>query len=508
MLTGTTLALPPTLKMAKFVALFKLATMRARFQFPILAATIETGHLAIPMLPSLMYRPVDAFAEVSTWADEVIVLHHPETDAEKGQTLEERTEHMRNTLGLRELVVAKQAKQFHLVFSGRPEEKHMVTLLVYAAHAVSDASTEMLTLRKQLAFVGEYAQAPYPLPELHPLHPAQLAWGEEVERLPPALHDLLGVEITAFSMEKAQNTSGKIMRGHSLRLDEGREPGTGLCATHHTSVVLSEADTASVYRAAKSKGWSMTQVVDAARHMAYIEMRRAYLEEKHDTPIRETLHTNFLMPRDGRPLFVDKYKTDEFAGNATLGFVTILPLREPYFVPAAKERQTYFWRKKRNLSQVRVLCKVTAALAERYADADGEVRDAMEGITPLLMVGGLFSPEYPPNDLAPEGFSSVGILERHLPREYPLPGHAVPIRVTDWFVGLTMSRHMFSLQFSFHVWSFEGRMHLSVIHTDRFSVAYTEHFLHTIKDTLLLFAEAYDPEAPPPEGFWENCACM
>lgn len=508
MITGTTLALPSTLDRKTFLELFTLACMRARFDFPILAVTIETGHLVIPMLPCLVYEPVTSFEQIERWAEQTIVVHEPKTDAERAQTIEERTEAVRKELGMTVLKVEECAKATHLVLSGRPDETNRVSVLVHCAHSISDAHTEMLVVRKELAYVNECLQAPFPLPRTHELHPSQLPWGEEVERLPPTLHELYGSDVTAFEPEKGIKTSGKIMSGHSLRLDEGREAGVGPCDTHHTTVLLSKEETDSVYRASKAQGWTVTLSVDAARHMAYIEMRRAYLEKWRMQPIPETLQTNFLMPVDGRQRFVEPYKGKEFAGNGTSGFVTTMPVMEPYYVPASVERYTRFWRAKKDLSQVRVFCKLAKTLGGMYREAELDWQDRIDGITPLLMMGGLFSPEYPPQDLAPEGFSSVGVLERLLPAEHPVAGHDEPIRVTDWFVGLTMSKHRFSLNFSFHIWTFLGQMHLSVIHSDHFSQEYVLRFLDTIKSTLLLFAEVYDPNSPSAKESGEGCHVM
>lgn len=504
MITGTLLQIPHTLDPEKFIDLFTLACIHLRFRFPILAVTIELGLLPIPILPSLVYHTTD-YAGIEAWANEAVVVHRPSTAEEKLQSIEERAEIVRSQLTLQPLDVARCAKVTHLVLSGNGDQ---VAVLVYSAHAISDAHTELLVLRKELELINELVQAPYPLPRTHALHPAQLAWGEEVSRLPPCLHELYGVDIAAFEPAKGLATSGKLLRGYALSLDTGREHGDGLCPTHHTLVVLSPEESRSVYRAAKSQGWTVTHAVDAARHMAYMEMRRDYLEENRGKPIRETLHTNFLMPVDGRRRFVGPFAGKEFAGNATSGFVTIMPLHEPDFVPADVERKTYFWRKTRDLNQVQVFCKVADKLVHMYREADKEFIDTVEGITPLLMMGNLLSPDYPPHDLAPEGFSSVGILERILPNEHKLAGHAAPIRVLDWFVGLTMTRHIFSLQFSMHMWSFREQTHLSVIHSSHFSQAYTKKFLDFIKSTLLLFAEAYDPEAQTPPHLLDSCTCM
>lgn len=504
MITGTLLRLPTGLDPDRFVELLRVATMQLRFDLPILATTIELGRIPIPMLPSLVYRATD-YAGVEAWAKKAFFVHSPQNDEEKQQSLEERTELIRKRLALEQLDVQKCAKVTHVVLTGRSNE---VAVLVYCAHAISDAKTELLVVRKAFEYIDAYLQEPNPLPESHPLHPSQLPWGEEVARLPPCLHELYGIEIDAFNREKATEHANKIMRAHSLRLDEGRPPNEGLCNTNHTTVTLSEEESSSLYRAVKSKGWTVTQAVDAARHMAYVEMRRGYLEKKRKEPIPEALHTNFLMPMDGRTYFKGEWQGKEFAGNATSGFVTILPLRDPYFTPADAERRYYFWRKTRDLDQVRVFCKVTDKLAHMYREASEQLIEATAGMTPLLMVGKVMSPEYPPADLAPEGFSSVGVLERTLPNEFPLKGYNEPIHITEWFVGLTMSRHIFSLQFSMHVWSFRGKVHLSVIHTDHFSQEYTRKFLEVIKTTLLLFAEAYDPLAPQPSHFIDRCVCM
>ncbi|WFD41744.1 hypothetical protein MPSI1_000380 [Malassezia psittaci] len=482
----------------------RLSLARMRFDFPVLAVRIELGHLAIPFLPALVYDKCD-YQGVEAWLDQAIVVHRPSTQAEKQQSMKQRTEAIRKKLTLEPIDPSRCAKVSHVVLGNNTNE---LAVLVYCAHAISDAHTEMMVMQKQLEFIGKIADAPNPLPATHDLHPSSLSWGEEVSRLPPCLHELYGVDIEAFEPEKGVRTSGKIMRGHALRLDEGREHGKGLCTTYHTNLTLSEEESKSIYRAAKSQGWTVTLAVDAARHMAYVEMRRRYLEKKHQTPIPETLHTNFLMPMDGRGYFVEPYKNHDFAGNATSGFVTIMPLRDPYFKRAEDEQRLYFWRGIRDLNQTRVFCKIAANLAKQYKEASTELVDVVEGITPLLMMGNLFSPEYPPNDLAPEGFSSVGVVERLLKTEHKLHGYSDPLQVTDWFVGLTMSRHIFSLQFSMHLWSFKGQIHLSVIHTDHFSKDYVTKFLEVIKSSCLLFAEAYDPLKPPLPTGWDRCVVM
>ncbi|PKI85618.1 hypothetical protein MVES_000715 [Malassezia vespertilionis] len=449
MLTTTVLKLPPSLALDQFAALFRLTWIRARFEHPSIAMTIHTDMLPISVLPSLVYHPVPSFADVSAWADTSFVLHVPDTYEECALNLSARVERLRKQLIQWELPVNQCAKYMHIVFSDRAEDQQRIAIIVHSAHTISDAHSEMMVLRKQLGWLAEYVALPYPLPETDPLHPANLAWGEEMTRLPPCLHELLGVDIDVFDEDKAVQTSGKAFLGHSLRLDLGRPIGNGLCDTMRTSMVFSVEETKSIQRACKAKSYTMTQIVDAARHLAYIDARRGYLE---NVPfIYETLHTNFLMPIDMRHMFIDAYDKYNFAGNATGGFTTIMGLREPYFVPASKERLTHFWRHTRDLDQVRVLCKVTDMLVPRYRDSASEMQDVLEGLTALLVKGGLLSQDYPWTQLAPEGFSSVGVVERTLPHAYPLPGHKVPITVQDWDIALTMSRHVSSLQFSFHI---------------------------------------------------------
>ncbi|WFD46685.1 hypothetical protein GLX27_001322 [Malassezia furfur] len=220
MITGTLVRLPAALDRNRFVELLRLATMRLRFDFPILATTIELGRIPIPMLPSLVYRTTD-YAGVEAWSKEAFVVHSPQTDEEKQQSLEERTELIRKRLALEQLDVQKCAKVTHVVLSGRSNE---VAILIYCAHAISDAQTELLVVRKAFEYIDAFLEAPYPVPESHSLHPSQLPWGEEVVRLPPCLHELYGVEIDAFNREKATEHANKIMRAHSLRLDVGRPP--------------------------------------------------------------------------------------------------------------------------------------------------------------------------------------------------------------------------------------------------------------------------------------------
>ncbi|WFD30151.1 hypothetical protein MSPP1_001168 [Malassezia sp. CBS 17886] len=490
MLTTTVLALPPTLAASTFVELFKLAVMQMRFEYPITGVTIESGHIAIPLLPCAMYKEIESYADLEEWISRSVVTVTPSTPEERALSFHDFVEQTRNKVGLQALDVATCARTTYVVLPTHPEDAHEIAIMVYCAHAISDAHTELLLVRKELAYIAKLLDAPSPLPHTHPLHPASNALGTESARLPPVLHELLGVDIDSFDVEKGYQLASKVYCGHALRLDQGREPGEGLCPTHHTTVVLSTDESAAVQAAARAEGWTVTQVADAARHMACMEMRREYVEAEHEEPIPETVHINFLMPIDARSRIVQLDAERGFVGNATAGFTTVLPLGDPHYVPAETELQQDPSRALADLSQVRVLEDIAEKLAAQYRDNVAQFYDLIEGITPVLMVGGTMNPDYPPPALAPEGFSSVGVVERVLPVEHQMPHHAEPVRVRDWGVGLVMSRHLFSLQFSVHLWSLGGRIHLSVVHTDHFSQEYTMHFLNTIRDTLLLFARA------------------
>lgn len=494
MITATSLTLPRSLSRDKFLDMFRLACMHMRFLHPVLAVTIEKNIFNIPLLPGMLYDDVTSFEQVEAWAQRAVHIHHS-SEFETDQRLDERIEALRTILGTRPLTVSECAKEWHLVLSDRPDDRQKVGIMVYCAHAMSDAHSEMLVVRQQMDYLAQLEEAPWPLPEDHKLHPQQLAWGTETGRLPCTLMEMVGAPLDAFDVKDAVKRIDHVLRAESLRLDEGRpkdEPV--LTETLHTRMVLSPDETEALRCAARAHGWSVTQVVDAARHMAYMEVRRAYVEKWRLRAIPELLHTDFLVPVDARGDFVKPFCDDPlgYVGNATGGFATSIPLADPYFVPAQKELEVDEAKPLHELSQVQVLAYVTEKLAVQYrADMKKNKQRALSDI-PLFVMSGLFLPTYPGDGLAPEGYSSVGIVEKTLPRTYTLPGHEEPIKVDDWFVSLVMSRHICSLQFSFHIWSWMDSLHLSVVYTPHIGEKKTRLFLDTIRSTLKLFIMAYE----------------
>ena len=520
MITVTSIALPSTLPMNKFLDMFRLACMYMRFVHPVLAVTIEKNIFNVPLLPCLLYDEVKSFEQVEAWAQRAVHVHTP-SESEADQSLDERVEVMRASLGTQPLTVSECAKEWHLVLSGRPDEQQKVGILVYCAHTISDAHSEMLVVRQQMEYLAKLDEVPWPLPGDHALHPRQLAWGSELDRLPCSLIEMLGVPFDAFDVKDAFRRIDLVLKAFSIRLDEGRpKDDPVLTETFHMRSMFTPEETLALRCAARAHGWSVTQIVDAARHMAYMEVRRAYLEKWRWYPIEERLHTDFLVPVDARCDFVEPFcdNPNGYAGNATGGFATSIPLADPYFVPAQKELDVDESKPLHELSQVKVLAYVTEKLATQYrANIKKNVQRARSA-TPLFVLSGLFLPTYPGDSLAPEGYSSVGILDKLLPRTHQLPGHKEPIRVNDWFVSLVMSRHLGSLQFSFHIWTFMDSLQLSVIYTPHIGEQKTRLFLDTIRSTLKLFIMAYEqhgrpiqvPAQPPtpliqtPSTLWER----
>lgn len=522
MITATSITLPPTLPTDKFLDMFRLACMHMRFIHPVLAVTIEKNIFNVPLLPCLLYDEIESFEQVEAWVQRAIHVHVP-SENEADQRMEERIEATRVVLGMRPLTLSECTKEWHLVLSGHPDEQHKVGIMVYCAHTISDAHAELLVIRQQMEYLAKLVEAPWPLPNGHALHPRQLAWGSELDRLPRSLIEMLGVPFDAFDIKDAIQRADTVMKGYSLRLDEGRPKADPvLTETMHMRTMLSSEETSALRRATRAHGWSVTQVVDAARHMAYMEVRRAYVEKWRLRPIEELQHTDFLVPVDARGDFVKPFRDDPlgYAGNATGGFATSIPLTDPYFIPAHKELSLDETKPLHELSQVQVLAYVTEKLAAQYhANISHNVQRGYSA-TPLFVMSGIFLPTYPGDSLAPEGYSSVGILDKLLPRTFALPGHTEPIRVDDWFVSLVMSRHLGSLQFSFHIWSFMDSLHMSVIYTPHIGEQKTRIFLDTIRSTLKLFIMAYEqhgkpiqvPVQPPtplvrtPSTLWERAA--
>lgn len=499
MVTMLSLTLPLALDITKFFELFKLSCMHARFIHPILAVTIETNVLQIPLMPCLVYEEVHTFEQVQSWSDTVMFIHRCETDEERAQSREERLEFMRNKIGLRPLPLTQHVKEWHWVLFGRAEDQSHVALFVYSAHAVSDAHSELILMKEQLEYVTSALEAPFPLPEAHSLHPATLAWGTEVTRLTPSLLELVGVPLDSFSDETALRRVRRVLAHPFLRLDLGRpKDGSNLTDTLHDRIQFTAEETAAIHKAARAHGWSVTHIVDAARHMAYMELRRSYLESWHWNPIPEKLHVNFLVPANARCLISESYKhlQQTFVGNATEGFTTVLPLMDPYFVSAQDELMTSE-KPLHELSQVRTLAYVTQKLAEQYYEEKPLGMERIVSETPTFVMAGVFSPLYPFDNLAPEGFSSVGAIDTLLPCNFHMPSYTEPITVDDWGVGVIMSRHLSSLQFSMHMWTFRQQLNLSVVHTPHISKARTELFLDTIHRTLKLFLMAFEQHGKP-----------
>ncbi|KAL4401030.1 hypothetical protein ACI68E_002354 [Malassezia pachydermatis] len=514
MITAATLNLPSTLPVSKFIEHFKITCMSLRFRHPVLALTIETNIFNIPLLPCYLYDPVASFTDVEQWASRAIFVHSPKTEDEKAQSIGERVECMRNNIGKKPLDVTQCAREWHLVLSDRPEDVHKIGVLTYCSHSIADAHGEMILLRQQVDLIGQLEQAPFPLPTSHALHPSHVEWGKEVERLPVTLIEMLGVSVEAFNLDDAITRLISVYKGNFLRLEQGRSKADPILVdTMHTHIDFSEEESEAIHKVAKVHGWSVTQLVDAARHMAYMEMRRDYIEAWRLLPMKETIHADFLLPVNTRADMVKPYSELEygFVGNATGGFTTSLPLMDPYFISADKEMSLTEEKPLHELSQVRVLAYVTEQLAMQYRQQVKENVLRATSVTPIVVMGGGFSPLYPWQKEAPEGFSSVGVVDRILPADMSLPGHKEPVHVDDWFVGLTMSQHLASLQFSFHVWTLHNKLQLSVIHTNRMTAERTLKFLEIIRSTLKLFVMAYElkgspidtpttPPTPPPRG--------
>lgn len=498
MMAVATLSLPPTLKIQKFVELFKLAYMHMRFVHPMLGVTIETNVLSIPLLPCFVYEQVTSFDEVQAWADRTVHVHTCESEQDRALSETDRIQCVRNTVGTRPLPISQHTREWHIICFGREEDAHHVALMSYCAHSVSDARAELLLLQQLLDEMARLEGA-WPVSASHPSHPAAHEWGSEIKRLTPSLMEMIGVPIDAFEEEAARELVSSVSSEPSLRLDEGRpiaEPE--LSETLHARVVFSKEETDALHQAAKAHGWSLTHLVDAARHMAYMQVRRPYLEAWHWSPIPEKLHTDFLIPMDARYAILETFK-DGASGhvcNATEGFTTTIPLMDPYYIPIERELASSE-KELHELSQVRTLAYMTQSLCLQYNAQKKRAKQRMMSSIPTLVLAGVFLPTYPFQSLSPEGFSSVGVVDRLLTTRIPLPGHTQPIDIIDWTVGLLMSKHRGSLQFSLHIWTFQEQLNLSVVHTPHITKERTALFLDTMRSTLKLFLMAYEQHGKP-----------
>ena len=203
---------------------------------------------------------------------------------------------------------------------------------------------------------------------------------------------------------------------------------------------------------------------------------------------------------NARKYFTDPYKKWEhtYAGNATEGFITVLPLMDPYFIPAEEELASPHMSNKglSALSQVRTLAYVTQKLHDVYQQKQALIMKRQETVIPVCVFSGIFSPEYPFDVLSPEGFSSIGAIDSTMPSQVSVPGHG-NIEVADWWTGLVMSRHRSSVQFAMHVWTFRGQLNLSVVYTPHMGKERTAQFLDHMRANLKLFVMAYEQHGKP-----------
>ena len=498
MIVVATLSLPSTLEFQRFVELFKLAYMHMRFVHPMLGVTIETDVLSIPLMPCFVYEQVTSFDKIQAWADSTVHVHVCESEKDRALSMEDRIQCMRNIMGTRPLPVSQHTREWHMIRFGREEDAHRIALMSYCAHSVSDARAELLLLQ-QILDQMVVLEREWPISTSHPRHPATHEWGSEIERLTPSLMEMIGVPLDAFEEGAARELVKNVTSEPSLRLDEGRpvaEPE--LTETIHARVLFSKEETLALHRAAKAHGWSLTHVVDAARHMAYMQVRRRYLEAWHWNPIPEKLHTDFLIPMDARYAFLEPYKDWAYGHvcNATEGFTTTLPLMDPYYIPVERELVSSD-KELHELSQVRTLAYTAQALCTQYNTQKKQARQRMMSSIPTLILAGVFLPTYPFQSLSPEGFSSIGVVDRLMNTRITLPGHAEPIEIIDWTVGLLMSKHRGSLQFSLHIWTFQEQLNLSVVHTPHITRERTALFLDTMRNTLKLFLMAYEQHGKP-----------
>ena len=496
MITSTLLELPPAYDMRKFIDVFRLTCANVRFNSPLIATAVRRGISRPELMPNIVYVIPKSYADVEEWLQQYLQVEQPSTDEERAQSITQRILALRRRLSNENLDVARRARNLYLVLSGRPEEHAMVGVVSYCAHATSDAFSEAKMLDHQLQRIAQIEQAGvWPLPPSHELHPSNLPWGQEVKNLPLTVHELFDVPVDACNFDEARAAAARLLAGYSLRLDKGREHGLGKAPTSQTRIQLTEEETAAVHAAARAHGWSVTHVVDAARHLAYMHMRREYIES--DKPKLETLHVDFLVPLDPRRYISPERHEGTVGCNLTVGFGTAIPLMDAYYVPASKQLGENPKLRASELSEVRALKTVTSKLCEQYTRAQNRITENVQSISAYLYDLMYLTDKFPPMDISPEGFSSVGVVDRLIPLQHTLPGIGT-IHVRDWAIGLTMTRHIFSMQFSMHIWTVANRLSLSVVHTDQFSVEYVETFLRTMRNVLLRFSRAWQEDGVVP----------
>ena len=478
MITVTKVDIPSTMDPEHFVELVRIAMIKLRFEHPLTAAAIVSGTVEPAVHPAFVYRVPISYEEIIAWRDNVLFVSRPEDET----TLDVRVENFRRGLINDELNLTTSTRRLHLVLSGHPEEKHTVAFVSHCAHAATDVQAEMVIVRTLLETVADIDAG-------NVVNLSELPWGEEVKRLPCVLQELVGHSVEDCDWETALNSAKRTLSGFSLRLDPVKVHGNGPSLTERGHVILTEDQTKALLAASRARGFTVTQVVDAARHMAYMEMRRMYIEDSH-IPKYESLHTDFLVPFNVRKRFTDKWESRPIVCNTTAGFSTVLPLMDPYFERADSE----FARHDVPIgetSQVKTLCSTAEKLKEQYLVAQNNFDNIIKAQPILVHICGVLEDFYPPCDPSPEGFSSIGVLESTLPREIPISTHTEPFRTTDWYVSLSMSRHIASLAFSMHVWTHHDKLHLSVFYTYPFNHDFVMRFLDSIRVSLLLFARAF-----------------
>lgn len=478
MITVTKVDIPSTMDPEHFVELLRIAMIKLRFEHPLTAATIVSGTVEPAVHPAFVYRVPESCEELEAWRDNVLFVSRAEDET----PLDVRVENFRRGLINDELDLTTSTRRLHLVLSGHPEEKHSVAFVSHCAHAATDTQAEMVIVRTLLETVADIDAG-------NTVNFSELPWGEEVQRLPCVLQELVGNAVDDCDWESALNSAKRTLAGYSLRLDPIKVHGNGRSPTERGHVVLTEDQTKALLAASRARGVTLTQAVDAARHMAYMEMRRMYIEDPR-IPKYESLHTNFLMPFNVRKRITGKWASRPVVCNTTAGFTTVLPLMDPYFERADSE----FARHDvpiSETSQVQTLCSTAEKLKEQYLAAQDNFDKIIKAQPVLIHICGVLEDFYPPSDPSPEGFSSVGILENTLPREIPIATHTEPFRTTDWYVSLSMSRHIASLSFSMHIWTHHDKLHLSVFYTHPFNHDFVMRFLDSMRISLLLFARSF-----------------
>ncbi|WFD33698.1 hypothetical protein MCUN1_000511 [Malassezia cuniculi] len=484
MVTVTKVQIPSTMDPERFVELLRGAMIKLRFTYPMTAVTIEYGTTECANHPAFVYRVPKSYDDLEKWCKDTLSIERPRDET----PLDDLIEQLRLGLISNQLDIAKNTRRIHLILSGHPDEQHTVAFVSHCTHATTDAYSELTIIRALLEYVADLDCASGPDDDVLPQH---LPWGEEVDSLTPVLQDLVGYDLKDVDSEAAVAIAGRVIAGYSLRLDPYKAPGIGRIHTERTQLVFTPEQTNAIHVAARSKGFTMTQVVDAARHMAYMEMRRSYIENP-DVEKYETLHTNFMMPFEVRKRFAAPWNTRKVVCNTTTGFSTVIPLMEPYFERADSELARHDVELK-DLSQVQTLCRTAEKLKEQYLKAYDDFEKLIKAQPPLGHMGGILEDFYPPPDPSPEGFSSVGVLENMLPREIDIPTHEEPFRPIDWYVSLSMSRHIASVHMTLHMWTHLDQMHLSIVYADTYKRDFIVRFLESIRISLLLFARAYAP---------------